>query len=336
MIDTDGAPMVGAAADAEPRLAACPSQAPTATVGPITIVRPTPWRAPLLALSRLGTAAGRWLPDPPAATSPPGPMNAASPEQAGSPQRAGAPCHAVAAGPAVDAGRGAGVPVTGAAPTDAGDHRHTIHLPSPVGFARHALPSLVESTIGPAVLFYLVLTLVGFRGALIAALGWSYLAAGRRMVRRQRMPGMLVLGVVLLTLRTAVSFATGSAFLYFVQPSIGTFAVAVLFVVTAALRRPLIERLAHDFCPLDAELMARPHVRSFFLRISVLWALVLLTNVGIGLFLLLETSLRAFVVERTALSVGLIAAGAVVSAVWFVRTMARVGVSVRWASVKAG
>lgn len=270
----------------------------------------------------------------------------AAPGGAGAPPPAGAdpvtgylavavPAPAVPA-PAVPA---APVPAAGPADGEAADHPHghghVLHLPSPIGFARHALPSLVESTIGPAVLFYVVLSLVGFRGALLAALGWSYAAAARRLVRRQRMPGMLLLGVVLLTLRTAVAFATGSAFVYFVQPSIGTVGVAVLFAVTAALRRPIIERLAHDFCPLDPDLMARPHVRTFFLRISLLWALVLLTNAGMALFLLLESSLKAFVIERTALSVGLIGVGVLVSVVWFVRTMSRVGVSVRWSGAPA-
>jgi intracellular septation protein A len=219
--------------------------------------------------------------------------------------------------------------------TAAASVAHVLHLPSPRGLVRHALPSLLESTIGPAVIFYVVLSLAGFRGALLAALAWSYLAAGRRLVRHQRLPGMLVLGVLLLTVRTAISFATGSAFVYFVQPAIGTFAVAVLFVVTAVVRRPIIERLAHDFCPLDATVMARPHVKAFFRRISVLWALVLTTNVAFGMLLLLETSLRAFVVERTALSVGLIGIGVVVSTLWFVRTMRRAGVVVRWSGLVA-
>lgn len=317
--------------DGDGAAAAAAASGPAATVAAIATVRPAPWRALRRSAARLTAVADRLLPSvPPVAAT-------GDPALADGPACPGRPAAAVA-GMAVPA---EAVPAEagGAVADQAGaDHRseghHILHLPSPAGFVRHALPALIESTIGPAVLFYLVLVTAGFRGALLAALAWSYVAAGRRVIRRQRMPGMLLLGVVLLTLRTVVSFVTGSAFLYFVQPSIGTFAVAVLFVVTAALRRPLIERLAHDFCPLDAELMARPHVRAFFLRISVLWALVLLTNVGLGLFLLLESSLRAFVVERTALSVVLIGAGIVVSTLWFVRTMRGVGVSVRWASAR--
>ncbi|MGH9030140.1 MAG: hypothetical protein ACRDV4_11075, partial [Acidimicrobiales bacterium] len=57
-----------------------------------------------------------------------------------------------------------------------------LHLPSPKAFVRHALPSLIEGTIGPAAIFYIVLVAAGFKGAIIAALCWSYLAFARRIL----------------------------------------------------------------------------------------------------------------------------------------------------------
>jgi uncharacterized membrane protein len=208
-------------------------------------------------------------------------------------------------------------------------------LPSPRQFARHALPSVLESTIAPGVLFYVVLLVAGFKGALIAALAWSYLAAGRRALRRERLPALLWLGIVLLTARSAIAFATGSAFLYFVQPMVGTAVVAVLFAASAVAGRPLVERLAHDFCPLDPELMARPFVRRFFLRLSVLWSIVLLTNAGFVLWLLLETSVRAFVVEKTVVSWTLTAGGIALSTLWFRRIMRGQGIAVRFSGRRA-
>ena len=206
----------------------------------------------------------------------------------------------------------------------------TLHLPSPRAFVRHALPSLIESTIGPAALFYIVLLAAGFHGAVIAALVWSYLAAGRRLYRRERLPGLLLLGIVLVSLRTFSAFATGSAFIYFIQPTAGTFLVGIIFLVTAVAGRPLVERLAHDFCPLDPELMKRAFLRKFFLRISWLWAVVLTTNAVFVLMLLLRTSLQAFVVERTVVSTVLTAGGIVLSVMWFVRAMRQHGIVVRF------
>ncbi len=200
---------------------------------------------------------------------------------------------------------------------------------------RHALPSLVEGSIGPAVLFYVTLSFVGFRGALIFALVWAYAAAGRRLIRRERIPALLALGLGLLTVRSAISFLTKSAFLYFVQPTAGTVIVAILFLVTAVADRPLVERLAHDFCPLDKELMGRPHVRRFFVRVSFLWSLVLLVNSGFVLWLLLASSLHAFVIERTLVTWVLMGGGIVLSTLWFVKTMRRAGIAVRFGAIGA-
>ena len=211
----------------------------------------------------------------------------------------------------------------------------TLHLPSLRATARHALPALLESTIGPGVLFYVVLLVSGFRGALIAALGWSILATLRRVVRRQRLPAILVTGLALLVARTVVAYLTGSAFLYFIQPTASTFLVAVLFVVSVVARRPLAERFAHDFCPLDPDMVRRPIVRRFFLRVSLLWGIVLATQAGFVLWLLLVTSLRSFVVERQVVNSGLTAVGIVISVFWFVRAMRREGVAVRFSRAVA-
>jgi hypothetical protein len=205
-----------------------------------------------------------------------------------------------------------------------------LHLPSPKAFVRHALPGLIESTIGPAAVFYIVLVTAGFKGAIVAALCWSYLAFGRRIIRRERVPGLLVLGISLITLRTVVSFATGSSFIYFAQPTIGTALVAVLFLASVIARKPLAERLAHDFCPLDPDMLARPFLRKFFLRVSLLWCAVLAVNAGFVMWLLVESSLRAFVVERMVVSTSLTLAGIALSTLWFLRVMRRAGVTVRW------
>ena len=70
-------------------------------------------------------------------------------------------------------------------PTSHGDGREgsLLLLPAPLKALRHALPVVLEGVIGPLVVFYLLLVLTGFRGALIAALTWSYLALGRRLLR---------------------------------------------------------------------------------------------------------------------------------------------------------
>jgi len=210
-----------------------------------------------------------------------------------------------------------------------------LRLPSLRAVVRHALPALLESTIVPGALFYLVLVLDGFHGALIAALTWSLLAVGRRLVRGHKVPAVLVLSMVLVSARTVVAYLTGSAFLYFVQPTASTFLVAVLFLVTAVARRPIIEKLARDFCPLDPEMFTRPFVRRFFLRLSLLWFVVLATQAGFVMWLLLASSVRTFVVERSLVSAVLTVGGIVLSTLWFVRVMRGAGLTVRFSGALA-
>ena len=213
---------------------------------------------------------------------------------------------------------------------DEGTEGEQLELPSPRSVLRHALPIVLEGFLVPLALFYLVLVIAGFRGALIAALAWSYLATIRRARRGERVSTMLLLGVVLLTVRTVLAFVTGSAFVYFVQPTATMVMASLVLVGSALLGRPFTQRFAIDFCPIGSELLARPLVRRFFVRISILWATVLMVNAGIVLWLLVSSSLRAFVLERTAVTWSLTALAIFFSITRFMATMRRDGVTVKW------
>jgi hypothetical protein len=208
-------------------------------------------------------------------------------------------------------------------------------LPRPRKVLRHALPIVVEGVAGPLVLFYLLLVLTGFRGALIAALAWSYLALGRRLFKGERVSMLLLFGTILLTLRTAVAFITGSAFLYFAQPTAGTILISLALLVSAVIGRPFTQRFAHDFCPIDPAIMRRPLVHRFFVRISVLWASVLMLNAGLVFWLLVSSSLRSFVLERSAVTYGLTAIAIFISITGFMAMMRQDGITVKWASKTA-
>jgi len=206
-----------------------------------------------------------------------------------------------------------------------------LEMPAPRTALRHALPVVLEGVIGPLALFYLVLELAGFRGALIAALGWSYLALGRRLLRGERVSMLLLFGTVLITLRTVTAFVTGSAFVYFAQPTAGTVVISLVLFASAIAGRPFTQRFAHDFCPMDPTIMQRPLVRRFFIRISVLWATVLLLNAGLVFWLLVSSSLSSFVLERSAVTYGLTAAAIFFSITRFVSMMRRDNITVVWA-----
>lgn len=194
-------------------------------------------------------------------------------------------------------------------------------IPRMTSLARHATPHVLEATLIPLALFYGGLRFAGLWAALLAALIWSYTSLLRRLITRRRVPGMLVLGIIGLTARTALALATGSAFLYFLQPTLGTGLVASVFIASTMFGRPLAMRLAADFLPLPEAWLAHDGVRRFFLRISLLWAGVFLANAGISLWLLVSQSLATFLWTRTVASLVLTGAAVAVSTLAFRRVV---------------
>jgi hypothetical protein len=189
---------------------------------------------------------------------------------------------------------------------------------------RHALPKFVEGVIAPVAVFYLALMALGLHGALIAAVSWVYLGVLWRLVRRRPVPGTLLLAAIGVTARAAVSAATGSVVLYFLQPTLGTVVVSAAFLASVPLRRPLAQKLAVDMVPLPDAFLAHERVRQFFLRISLLWSMVLLANAAITLWLLLSQSIGVFLWVRTGVVAALGAAAIAVSVLGFRRLLRHV------------
>src|SRR5256885_16682850 len=83
---------------------------------------------------------------------------------------------------------------------------------------RRSGPHLIEATIVPAVLFYVCLLAAGLGAAYIAALSWSYAALARRVVGRDPVPPILVIGVIGITGRTLVAVINPRPFGDFFPP----------------------------------------------------------------------------------------------------------------------
>jgi intracellular septation protein A len=213
--------------------------------------------------------------------------------------------------------------------------RTTIHLP-PLGTLVHqAGRPLLESTLIPLALFWVLYEHVGFDAGLLAALGWSATAIAGRLVTGRRLPAVLLLSTVLLLARTVVGLWTGSAFLYFLQPTVQNFVFAAALLLTIGLDRPLLAKLADDFCPFPAALTARPAMKRFFRRVSLLWAFVFLANGGITLAVLATQTVGNYLVVSTAGSYTMVAAGIGLSLYWFRRSLAGQGIRLRIGGVAA-
>ncbi len=196
-------------------------------------------------------------------------------------------------------------------------------LPSLLQVARRAVPQIVDGALLPLFLFLAVDRFAGIFPAMVAGLGWSAFAIVRRVAASRRVPSMVILGAAMLGVRSALALTTGSAFLYFLQPTVGTAVVALAFLVSVPAGRPLSGRFAGDFLTLPRDLLGLPHVRRFFLHNSVMWAIVGLCNAAVAYWLLVTLATATFAITQTALSIVVTVLAVGVSLLWFRRSMGR-------------
>jgi hypothetical protein len=187
---------------------------------------------------------------------------------------------------------------------------------------RRGLPSLIEATIIPSVLFYVFLVSINASAAMLAALVWTYGSALRRIAGGRRIPALLMLAVAGVTMRTIVGLMSGT-FLYFLQPIATTVALALVFLGSLLFERPIIARMASDFCPLDAEVSARPAVVRLFSGLTILWAGVHLLSAVTMFLLLVSLPTTTFVALKTPISLAMTVSAVVLTVSWSIRTARR-------------
>ena len=194
-------------------------------------------------------------------------------------------------------------------------------LPSFRQIARRVVPQAVEASIIPAVIMFVLLNVAGGTVAILAALAWIVATASWRAVKRRSISGLTTLSIIRLTVRSVIAIALGSTFVYFIQGSIGGFALASAFLVSVAMARPLVRRFAEDVTDLPRHVIRQPRVHRVLRRLSLMWGVVGIAHAVTGLLLLLHLSTNAYVVVNAALSVAVPATLIAVSVVWFRRTV---------------
>jgi len=188
---------------------------------------------------------------------------------------------------------------------------------------RRSLPHLLEATLIPAALFYVSMLVLGVGAAMVIVLGWTFGAVFRRLLFGQRIPGVLLLATIGLTVRTIVGVLSGSAFMYFVQPVATTVVLAGVFLGSVLIGKPLIARLASDFCPMDEAIGLRPPVAQLFSGLTLLWAGIHLLNAATTFGLLVSLPLGAFVAIKTGASLAITFAGILFTISWAIRIARR-------------
>ena len=185
--------------------------------------------------------------------------------------------------------------------------------------ARRSLPSLLEATVVPAILFYVCVVHFGSGVAMLVVLSWSYGAVARRKLSGSRVPTILWLAVLGLTVRTVLGIMTGT-FVYFLQPIFTTLALAVVFLGSLCFGKPIIGRLASDFCPLAPDIANRPAIVRLFTGLTVLWAGVHLLTAATTFGLLMSLPTSTFVLLKTITSLAITIGAIALTVSWSIRT----------------
>ena len=196
---------------------------------------------------------------------------------------------------------------------------------------RHAIPNVLEGKLIPAVIFVAFLELFGTRSAILAALGFALAAMLGRVIRKREIPGLLWLTTIGLVARTIAALATGSVVIYFLQPTVATAMFGLAFLVSVMVKKPMVERLLLDVCPLDDSTRKHPQLQRFFTHVSLWWAFTSMVNFSITLWLLLSQSPTTFVVVKSFMGPVTTSVTFAVAFVWFRALMSRTGTSVVFA-----
>src|SRR5262245_22445753 len=108
-----------------------------------------------------------------------------------------------------------------------------IHLPPLRHLALRAVPRLVEGVLIPTGLFLLLVHFAGVPAAIVGGFAWSTSVIVVRRLLGRRVPTLVLVGLGVLALRTVLALATGSSFLYFLQPTLGTGTVGLVILASA-------------------------------------------------------------------------------------------------------
>jgi hypothetical protein len=133
-----------------------------------------------------------------------------------------------------------------------------------------------------------------------------------------------------LTLQTAVVLITGSELIFLLQFPLANLALCVLFARTAPTRKPLVAQLAAEVVALRPPPFPHPGLDRFFQGATWLWAgIFAVSTVGLAAGVAIEPA-AVFLLLTTAVTIGGVVAGTILSALWFIQVLRRSGLRVRF------
>jgi hypothetical protein len=208
--------------------------------------------------------------------------------------------------------------------------REDLELPRPWRLALTAGWNLAESLGLPAAGYLVGAALGGQAAGMVAAAGVAWLTVAVRKAVTRSVPGLLAISALVLTLQTALVIATGSTLAFLLQFPLANLALCVLFARTARTREPLVAQLAAEVVGLRQPSSGHPGLDRFFQEATWLWAAIFAASTA-GLAAAMAVSPASVVLLlATVVTVGGAAAGTVLSLLWFIRSLRRSGLHVRF------
>ena len=206
-----------------------------------------------------------------------------------------------------------------------------VDMPGWRPITRHVLTLVAMVSLLPMAVFYSTMSMFGLRTAALVTVSLYYAGLLLKHLRGKPVLAAALFAAGLLSVRTVVMYLTGSAFVYFLQPVAGTVAIATSIAATALMGRPVLDRLAHEFCPFPAEVSSRLRSTRFFTRLSILWTLVYLINAAGTVWLLSTASLGGFMLLKSVLGPALTFTAVAASILYFRVAMRHQNVRIEWA-----
>lgn len=206
-----------------------------------------------------------------------------------------------------------------------------LELPRPGRLALSVVLSLAESLGLPAAGYVAGMAMSGQNAAMVIATAVVWLTAVVRRVVTRKVPGLLIISALVLTLQTALVVGTGSQLFFLLQFPLANLALCVLFARTAPTSKPLVARLAAEVVSLRQPIAGHAGLETFFRDATWLWAGVFAAlTAGLAVLMVSEPT-RVFLLLTTAATIGAVVVGSGLSVMWFLRARRRFGLRVRLA-----
>jgi hypothetical protein len=198
-----------------------------------------------------------------------------------------------------------------------------VQLPRPWRLLRKSALSLAEAAGLPLGAYLAGDILAGRDAGLLAGLAVAWLIVAARKVIAGHVPGLVMISALVLSVQTALVFATGQTWIYLLQFPIAKLTLSLLFARSAPTEHPLVSRLAAEVVSFRADSAGHPGLHRFFQHATWLWAAIFGLLAIVFAALVATQPIAFFLLASTAIMIVAIGSGAGASTLWFFRVLRR-------------